>query len=55
VEIDADSENHSPHYLRKRSHFGNGYHKTPSPEEKGKYYGDQEGCRLDLKPSPDQS
>jgi hypothetical protein len=48
----ADSGSHSPQLLRKRSHFGTGYRKTPPPKEKEKY---QEGCRLDLKPSPDES
>jgi hypothetical protein len=27
----AGSENHSPHQLRKRSHFGTEYHKAPPP------------------------
>jgi hypothetical protein len=31
----AGSENHSPHYLRKRSHFGTEYRKAPPPR-KGK-------------------
>ena len=38
----AGSENHSPHYLRKRSHFGTEYRKA-SPPRKGKVNGDQEG------------
>jgi hypothetical protein len=42
----AGNENHSPQQLRKRS---SGYRKTPPPKEK--INGDQEGCRLDLKPS----
>ena len=31
----AGSESHSPHKLRKRSHFGNEYRKAPPPR-KGK-------------------
>jgi hypothetical protein len=31
----AGSENHSPHKLRKRSHFGTEYRKAPPPQ-KGK-------------------
>jgi len=31
----AGSENHSPHHLRKRSHFGTEYRKAP-PLRKGK-------------------
>jgi hypothetical protein len=31
----AGSENHSPHQLRKRSHFGTEYRKAPPPR-KGK-------------------
>jgi hypothetical protein len=50
----AGSESHSPHYLRKRSHFGTEYRKAPPPP-KGKINGDQEGCRLGLKPAPDES
>jgi hypothetical protein len=45
---------HSPHLLRKRSHFGTGYRKTP-PLRGININGDQEGCRLGLKPSPDES
>jgi hypothetical protein len=26
----AGSENHSPHYLKKKSHFDTGYRKTPT-------------------------
>jgi hypothetical protein len=48
-------ENYFSHLLRKRSHFGTGYRKTPPPKEKIKINGDQEGCRLDLKPSPEES
>jgi hypothetical protein len=44
---------HSPHQLRKRSHFGTGYRKTPPPKGKEKINGDQEGCRLNMKPAPD--
>jgi hypothetical protein len=52
----AGSENHSPHQLRKRSHFGTEYRKAPPPQKKkGKINGDQEGCRLGLKPAPDES
>jgi hypothetical protein len=29
-------KNHSPHYLRKRSQFGTGYHKTHPPKENEK-------------------
>jgi regulator of sigma D len=31
----AGSKNHSPHWLRKRSHFGTEYRKAPPPR-KGK-------------------
>jgi len=52
----AGSENHSPHWLRKMSHFGTEYRKAPPPrKEKEKVNGDQEGCRLGLKPVPDES
>jgi hypothetical protein len=52
----AGSESHSPHYLRKRSHFGTEYRKAPSPQKgKEKINGDQEGCRLGLKLTPDES
>ena len=47
----AGSEKHCPHQLRKRSHFGTEYRKAPPPpKRKGKINGDQEGCRLGLKP-----
>ena len=29
----AGSENHSPHLIRKRSHFGTEYRKAPPPQE----------------------
>ena len=51
----AGSENHSPHLLRKRSQFNTRYHKA-SPPRRPKVWminGDQEGCRLDLKLSPE--
>jgi hypothetical protein len=48
-------EIHSPNYSRKRSHFSIGYRKTPQPNEKEQIDGDQEGCRLYLKPAPDDS
>ena len=36
----AGSENHSPHQLRKKSHFGTEYCKAPSPRKwKGKSMG----------------
>ena len=44
---------YSPHYLRKRSHFGIGYRKTPSPQRTRKRISeDQESCRLGLKLAP---
>ena len=42
------SENHSPHQLRKRSHFGTGYRKKLPPERKQKIKWEQEGHRLGL-------
>jgi len=40
----------------KRSHFGTEYCKAPPPaKRKGKISGDQEGCRLGLKPAPVES
>jgi hypothetical protein len=50
----AGSENHSPHLLRKRSHFGTEYRKAPPPKEKENINEDQEGCRLDLNPARDE-
>ena len=44
----AGSENHSPHQLRKRSHFGTGYRKKLPPERKQKIKWEQEGHRLGL-------
>jgi len=40
--------------LRKRSHFGTAYCKIP-PLKNRKINGDQEGCMLDLEPSPGES
>ena len=49
------SENRSPHQLRKRIHFGTGYRKTFTAQNKEESNGDQQGCRLDLKAAPDKS
>jgi hypothetical protein len=51
----AGSEKTLPTLIRKRSHFGTGYRKTPPPKGKGKINGDQEGCRLGLKLSPEDN
>jgi hypothetical protein len=48
------SENHFPHQLRK-SHVEPGTAKFLHHKEKNKINGNQEGCRLDLKPAPDDS
>ena len=37
-----------------RGHFDTGYRRTPRHKE-GKMHWDQKGCRLDLKPAPDES
>jgi hypothetical protein len=49
----AGSEDHSPHQLRKRSHFGTEIVSSSTKKRKGKINGHQEGCRLGLKPAPD--
>jgi hypothetical protein len=49
----AGNENHSPHYLRKRSHQV--LYNSSTTKKEIKSNGDQEGCRLDLKPDPDES
>ena len=48
--MQAEKKHHN--ILRIRSHFDIGSHKTPPHKDKITINGDQEGCRLDLRPSP---
>jgi hypothetical protein len=52
----AGSKNHSRHLLRRQSHFGTGFRKTPPPQRKRKRsIGIRRvGCRMNLKPAPDE-
>ena len=50
----AGSENHSPHQFRKNSHFSTRHCNAPPPQRIRKSNGDQEGCRLDLKPASNE-
>jgi hypothetical protein len=47
-------ENHFPHSLRRRSHFGTDYCKIPPPQKRRRQINwDQEGRRLGLKAAID--